>query len=121
MSCAHSACSAHAMTKRAGRPLMSSKRPSFVARRIRATRKLPSRTVHTATSTAGSTRAQDHDGAQAFGYDLWRSRQIAELLFPLPSQQLDRERFIHARVMLTIATLMALTDGSLPLLLRLPA
>jgi len=73
-------------------------------------------------TTMSSNRfAQDHDGAQAFGYDLWRSRQIADLLFPLPSQQLDRERFIHARVMLTIATLMALTDGSLPLLLRLPA
>lgn len=73
-------------------------------------------------TTLSSNRfAQDHDDAQAFGYDLWRSRQIAELLFPLPSQQLDRERFIHARVMLTIATLMALTDGSLPLLLRLPA
>ena len=64
--------------------------------------------------------AEDHDRTQAFGYDLWRSRQLAELLFPLPSQQLDRERFIHARVMITIATLMALTDGSLPLLLRLP-
>ncbi|MFZ2502843.1 MAG: hypothetical protein WAW88_09260, partial [Nocardioides sp.] len=72
-------------------------------------------------TTLSSNRfAIDHGGAQAFGYDLWRSRQLVEMLFPLPSQQLDRERFIHARVMLTIATLMALTDGSLELLLRLP-
>lgn len=73
-------------------------------------------------STLSSNRfSQDHGGAQAFGYDLWRSRQLVDMLFPLPSHQVDRERFIHARVMITIATLMALTDGSLPLLLRLPA
>jgi hypothetical protein len=42
------------------------------------------------------------------------------MLFPMPSQQVDRERFIHARVMLTIATLMALTDGSLSVIVRLP-
>ncbi|MEI2819819.1 MAG: hypothetical protein V9E81_06195 [Marmoricola sp.] len=71
-------------------------------------------------TTLSSNRfAQAHDGVQAFGYDLWRSRQLAQTLFPLPSQVLDRERFVHARVMLTIATLMALTDGSLRLLLRL--
>lgn len=72
------------------------------------------------TTLASNRFAADHDGNQAFGYDLWRSRQLVEMLFPLPSQQLDRERFIHARVMITIATLMALTDGSLSLLLRLP-
>ncbi len=73
-------------------------------------------------TTLSSNRfAADHDGVQAFGYDLWRSRQLADLLLPLPSQEVDRQRFIHARVMLTIATLMALTDGSLPMLLRLPA
>lgn len=72
-------------------------------------------------TTLSSNRfAEDHDGVQAFGYDLWRSRQLAHLVLPLPSQEVDRRRFIHARVMLTIATLMALTDGSLPLLLRLP-
>ena len=63
--------------------------------------------------------AADHGGAQAFGYDLWRSRQLVQALFPLPSNQVDRERFIHARVMLTIATLMAITDGSLQVLVRL--
>lgn len=73
------------------------------------------------TTLASNRYAEQHGGRQAFGYDLWRSRQMARLLFPLPSQQVDRERFIHARVMLTVATLMALTDGSLPLLLRMPA
>jgi len=73
-------------------------------------------------TTLSSNRfAADHDGLQAFGYDLWRSRQLAEMLLPQTSQRVDRERFVHARVMLTIATLMALTDGSLPILLRLPA
>jgi len=73
-------------------------------------------------TTLSSNRfAADHGGAQAFGYDLWRSRQLVQSLFPLPSHNVDRERFIHARVMLTIATLMALTDGSLQVLLRLPA
>ena len=72
-------------------------------------------------TTLSSNRfAADQGGSQAFGYDLWRSRQLAQILFPLPSQQLDRERFIHARVMLTIATLMALTDGSLAMMVRLP-
>ncbi len=75
----------------------------------------------TGTTLSSNRFAVDHGGSQAFGYDLWRSRQLADLLFPLPSQQLDRERFIHARVMLTIATLMALTDGSLSLFLRIPA
>lgn len=73
-------------------------------------------------TTLSSNRfAADLGGPQAFGYDLWRSRQLVQALFPLPSQEVDRARFIHARVMLTIATLMALTDGSLQVLLRLPA
>ncbi len=72
-------------------------------------------------TTMSSNRfAADHAGSQAFGYDLWRSRQLVQALFPLPSHQIDRERFIHARVMITIATLMALTDGSLQVLMRLP-
>ncbi len=73
------------------------------------------------TTLASNRFAAQHEGLQAFGYDLWRSRQLVGALFPLPSQDVDRQRFIHARVMLTIATLMALTDGSLPALIRLPA
>ncbi len=69
-------------------------------------------------STLSSNRFANDFGVQAFGYDLWRSKQVAEALFPLSDQSIDRARFITARVMLTIATLMALTDGSLPLLVR---
>lgn len=61
-----------------------------------------------------------YDGIQAFGYDLWRSMQMAEKLLPRPDQAMDRERFVMARVMSTVATLMALTDGSQRLVLRLP-
>ena len=72
-------------------------------------------------TTLSSNRfSEAYDGIQAFGYDLWRSRRIAERLLPLPSQELDRQRFVMARVMSTIATLMALTDGSQRLLVRVP-
>lgn len=72
------------------------------------------------TTLASNRFAHDHGGMQAFGYDIWRSRQLAATLLPLPTQTVDRNRFIMARVMLTIATLMTLTDGSLPLVARLP-
>lgn len=72
-------------------------------------------------STLASNRfSHDFGGMQAFGYDVWRSKQLAEMLLPMPSQIDDRERFITARVSITIATLMALTDGSLQVLVRLP-
>ena len=64
--------------------------------------------------------SQDNNGVQAFGYDIWRSKQIAELLLPRPEQAADRSNFIIARVMYTIATLMALTDGSQELFYRIP-
>jgi hypothetical protein len=74
-----------------------------------------------ADTTLSSNRLADaFDGIQAFGYDLWRSIQIADKLLPRPDQALDRERFVMARVMSTIATLMALTDGSQRLILRTP-
>lgn len=73
------------------------------------------------TTLASNRFSSEHAGMQAFGYDLWRSKQLAATLFPLPSQTLDRERFVMARVMITIATLMALTDGSQRFLMRLPA
>ena len=63
--------------------------------------------------------SQDNNGVQAFGYDIWRSKQIAELLLPRPEQAADRSNFIIARVMYTIATLMALTDGSQELFYRI--
>lgn len=64
--------------------------------------------------------AETYSGIQAFGYDLWRSLQIAQKILPHPGQQIDRERFVMARVMTTVATLIALTDGSQRLVLRLP-
>lgn len=63
--------------------------------------------------------SEKYDGIQAFGYDLWRSRQMAERILPLPSQELDRQRFVMARIMSTISTLMALTDGSQKLIVRI--
>lgn len=64
--------------------------------------------------------SKDFDGMQAFGYDLWHSIQMAGKLMPRPEQTVDRQRFIMARVMSTVATLMALTDGTQRLILRLP-
>lgn len=72
-------------------------------------------------TTLSSNRFTDqNDGMQAFGYDVWRSKQLAEMLLPLPSQQIDRDQFITARVSITVATLIALTDGSLQVLFRIP-
>ncbi len=74
----------------------------------------------TSTTLASNRFAADHGGIQAFGYDVWRSKQLAAMLLPLASQGEDRARFVTARVMITIATLMALTDGSQQILFRLP-
>lgn len=63
--------------------------------------------------------ADEHNGMQAFGYDIWRSKQLAATLFPLPSQETYRQHFVMARVMITIATLMTLTNGSQRLLVRI--
>lgn len=63
--------------------------------------------------------SDDFGGMQAFGYDIWRSMEIAQILLPRDDQKEDRERFIMARVMTTVATLMALTDGSQRLILRM--
>lgn len=73
-------------------------------------------------TTLSSNRfAESNGGIQAFGYDLWRSKQMAKKLLPRPDQAIDRQRFIMARVMTTVATLMALTDGTQRLILRVPS
>lgn len=72
-------------------------------------------------TTLSSNKFYDSFGIQVFGYDLWRSEQMANKLLPRPDQLLDRQRFIMARAMTTVATLMALTDGSQRLLIRVPA
>jgi hypothetical protein len=72
-------------------------------------------------TTLSSNRFSDEfGGVQAFGYDLWRSVQMASKLLPRPDQELDRQRFVMARVMSTAATLMALTDGTQHLIIRMP-
>lgn len=72
-------------------------------------------------TTLSSNRfSKEFNGIQAFGYDIWRSMQMAGKILPRPDQAEDRERFVMARVMTTIATLMALTDGSQHLVLRMP-
>lgn len=71
------------------------------------------------TTLASNRFADTYDGIQAFGYDLWRSKEMAIKLLPRPDQAIDRERFVMARVMTTVATLMALTDGSQRLVLRM--
>lgn len=71
------------------------------------------------TTFASNKFSEENNGIQAFGYDIWRSKQIAELLLPRPEQAADRANFIIARVMYTIATLMALTDGSQDLFYRI--
>lgn len=71
-------------------------------------------------TTLSSNRFAAAFGVGAFGYDLWRSRQFAQMLLPLPSQAQQREQFITARVMLAIAVMMALTDGSMQTLIRIP-
>jgi hypothetical protein len=73
-------------------------------------------------TTLSSNRLADaFDGVQAFGYDVWRSMEMANKLLPRPDQVLARQRFVMARVMTTVATLMALTDGTQRLVLRIEA
>lgn len=73
-------------------------------------------------TTLSSNRFSDEfGGIQAFGYDLWWSIEIAKGRMPRPEQAKDRDRFVMARVMATVATLMALTDGSQRLVLRTEA
>ncbi len=72
------------------------------------------------TTLASNRFADTNHGVQAFGYDLWYSKQIAGLLLPLPNESVNRQRFIMARLMTTVATLMALTDGTQRLALRVP-
>jgi len=72
------------------------------------------------TTLASNRFAQEFGGMQAFGYDLWRSLEMAKSLIPRNDQERLRRNFVTARVMTTIATLMALTDGSQRLVLRMP-
>lgn len=65
--------------------------------------------------------SQEFNGLQAFGYDLWSSMEMASRLMPRVDQVLDRNRYITARILSTIATLTALTDGSQRFIIRMPS
>ncbi len=69
-------------------------------------------------TTFSSNRFAAKFGVQAFGYDIWRSKQLATRLFGLSQSGESYRRFVHARVMITIATLMTLTNGSQHLFVR---
>lgn len=72
------------------------------------------------TTLASNRFSETFGGIQAFGYDIWRSMQMAEKIMPRPDQAEDRKRFVMARVMSTVATLMALTDGTQRFIIRMP-
>lgn len=73
------------------------------------------------TTLASNRFAEEFDGMQVFGYDLWRSLDMAKSLIPRDEDEKLRRNFVTARVMTSVATLMALTDGSQRLLLRTPS
>jgi hypothetical protein len=77
---------------------------------------------HSPLSTFDTNRfVKTFDGLQAFNYDVWFSKKVAEMILPRPNQALDRQRFIMGRVMMSVATLMVITDGSQRLIMRLPS
>ena len=54
------------------------------------------------------------------GLSAWRSLEIAHSLIPRTDQGKLRRNFVMARVMTSVATIMALTDDSQRLVLRMP-
>ena len=70
-------------------------------------------------TTFSSNRFYEEYGVQAFGYDVWRSKQLAHQLLDLHDDNTYYRNFLHARVMITIATLITLTNGSQTLIARL--
>ena len=70
------------------------------------------------TTLAENNLLKDFEGVQVFNYDVWRSLDLADKLFPKIKDKKNKELFIMARAMTAIATLMCLTDGSQTLLTR---
>ncbi len=62
--------------------------------------------------------SDDFEGMQAFNYDVWRTVEFAEKLYNDSYFSGSKNRFIMARVMTAVATLMVLTDGSQRLIVR---
>jgi hypothetical protein len=50
------------------------------------------------------------NGSQAFGWDVWSSRKMGEFFYPKDEQK--AKMYFHTRLILGIAALMVLTDGS---------
>ena len=70
------------------------------------------------TTLAENSLLKDYEGVQVFNYDVWRSLDLADKLFPRAKDKKNKDLFIMARAMTAIATLMCLTDGSQTLLTR---
>lgn len=86
----------------------------------------PHREIITAINTVEGTTfdsaqffSSHHDEIQAFNYDLWYSRTISQLMFKDDHQL--QSRYLHVQVALAVATLMALTDGTLTTISRVRA
>ncbi len=73
--------------------------------------------------------AANQGRVQLFNYDLWRSEEFAQILYPVDimrqtpaendKRQLEQRLFLTARIMYAVATSMVLTDGSLDIILRI--
>jgi hypothetical protein len=70
------------------------------------------------TTLAENNLLNDYNGLQVFNYDVWRTLDLADKIFPNKKDRQDKSLFIMARAMTAIATLMCLTDGSQTLLTR---
>lgn len=57
------------------------------------------------------------DKLQVFNFDVWYSKNLAQLIAPKDKQL--QSIYLHARMALAAGTLMLLTDGSLPTVVRL--
>ncbi len=74
-------------------------------------------TLHTDLFNAAM-KAETGKDIQAFGYDIWYSMQMAEKLFP--DSEVQRKRYIHCRVGLSLAAIMYLSDGTIEVAVRTP-
>lgn len=62
--------------------------------------------------------AEEFAGMQAFNYDVWQTLEGSHAIF---GETTEAQKFVMARVMTAVATLMVLTDGSQQLIVRTSA
>lgn len=76
--------------------------------------------INTVPGTTFETKrfSEDHQGMQAFNYDVWRTIEFADKLFADHTVEGSKESFVIARVMTAVATLMVLIDGTQRLVVR---